>query len=164
MTALYEIKNNLLELSNIDADSEDMREAIKNTLEGVEGEFNDKAVSVVHYIKNLDADAEAIDTEIKRLSARKKAISAKQDAIKEYLRFNMDATGIKKIECPLFTISSVAGREIVSIDEEALIPDEFIEIKSVIQPKKADILKALKSGNEVPGASITRSQNTIRIK
>lgn len=164
MTALYEIKNNLLELSSIDADSEDMKEAIKNTLEAVEGEFNEKAVSVVHYIKNLDSDAEAIDTEIKRLSARKKAISAKQEAIKDYLRFNMDATGIKKIECPLFTISSVAGREIVSIDEEALIPDEFIEIKSVIQPRKADILKALKAGNEVPGASITRSQNTIRIK
>jgi len=164
MTALYEIKNNLIELGSIEADSDDMAEAIKNTLECIEGEFNEKAIAVVHYIKNIESDCDAIDAEIKRLAARKKAASAKMEAIKSYLRENMDATGIKKIECPLFTISSVAGREIAVIQSEALIPDEFVDIKTQIQPKKAEILKALKAGENVPGAAISRAPSSIRIK
>jgi chaperonin cofactor prefoldin len=163
MTTLYEIKNSLLELANMDADCEDMREAIRNTMDAVDGEFREKALAVAHYIKNIDADAESIDAEIKRLTARKKAVNAKQDAIKDYLRSNMDATGIKKIECPIFTILAVQGREIASIDNESLLPDEFVEIKAVIQPKKAEILKALKSGADVPGASIKKSGTSIRI-
>lgn len=163
MTALYEITESLKELSDL-SEVPDMAVAVRDTLEAVEGEFNDKAVSVAHFIRNLDSDVEAIDNEVKRLNDRKKALKTKQESIKDYLRENMEATGIKKIECPLFSISCVAGRDVVTINDEAALPDDYVEVKSEVKPVKATILKALKEGVEVPGASISKSKSSIRIK
>lgn len=163
MTALYEITESLKELADM-SEVPDMAVAVRDTLEAVEGEFNDKAVSVAHFIRNLDSDVEAIDNEVKRLNDRKKALKTKQESIKDYLRENMEATGIKKIECPLFSISCVAGRDVVTINDEAALPDDYVEVKSEVKPVKATILKALKEGVEVPGASIIKSKSSIRIK
>ena len=163
MTALYKITESLQELAEL-SEVPDMAQAVADTLEAFEGEFEDKAVSITHYIRNLDSDVEAIDNEVKRLNERKKALKNKQESIKNYLRENMEATGVKKIECPLFSISCVAGRDVVHITDEAALPDDYVEVKSEVKPVKAEILKALKEGVEVPGASITKSKSSIRIK
>ncbi len=82
----------------------------------------------------------------------------------EYLRNNMEASGISKIQCPLFSITLVAGRDSVAISDESAIPDDFLNVKTVISPDKTAIAKALKDGQEVAGASLQRGQSSIRIK
>ncbi len=84
--------------------------------------------------------------------------------MKEYLRINMEASGIKKIECPIFTITLKAGRDIVQINDEEKIPSDYLNIKTTMTPMKKEILAALKEGDEVAGANIVKSKSSISIK
>ena len=165
MSKLYEISEQYAELAALaDSDDENMKEAVATTLECIEGDFNDKAQALVTVVHNMDSDVEAIDAEIKRLQARKTAIKNRQDSMRDYLRENMERTGIKKISCPLFTINCVAGREIAVINDESVIPDEYMAVKTEIRPDKSAIAKALKAGAEIPGVSLDRAKSSIRIK
>lgn len=160
MSQLYEIAGRYRELASLDADDE----AIANTLQGIECEFEEKAQRVVHVSLNLQSDVEAIDNEIERLKQRKAAILNHDARLREYLRTNMEATGITNISCPLFSITLAKGREIAVIDDANKLPDELVRVKTEIAPDKNAIAAKLKLGENVPGAHLERGQSSIRIK
>lgn len=165
MTALYEITGQLRELATLsDGADEDLAIAVRDTMGAIEAEFNDKALAVSHVILNFDADVAALDLEIDRLTERKRLITNRQRQIKDYLRENMEAAGISKISCPLFTITCAKGRESVVVDSEDGIPDDLMSVKTEIKPDKVAIAAKLKAGEEVPGCRLERGQSSIRIK
>ncbi len=164
MVSLYKLTEQQRELKEVAGNSDLPAEAFADTFNALEGQFNDKAESVMHVVTNMDSDVEALDAEIKRLTERKKVIKNKQDSIREYLRTNMEANEITKIECPLFSITLAKGRDVCVIDDEEKIPDEFMDVKVVTKPDKAEILRQLKAGNEVEGAHIEKSNTSLRIK
>lgn len=157
---LYEITPQLVELSNMDASDE----AVRDTLEAVQMEFNDKAVAIVKVAESLDADTSAIDAEIERLKARKQVIVNRKQQLRDYLLYNMKAAGIKKIDCPLFTVTLRQGVESVEIIDQSQIPNEYVTVEVVEKPDKAAIKAAIKSGKEVTGAILKRGANSIQIK
>lgn len=163
MAHLYEIAEQYKELAAM-ADDESLAEAVRDTMQGVVGEFEDKGKAIACVLLNMDGDVEAIDAQIARLNDRKKAIINRQESMKDYLRENMEACGIKKITHPLFSITCVQGREIAVIDQESILPDEMVTVKTVVSPDKSAIAKALKEGLEVPGAHLERAKSSIRIK
>lgn len=163
MPKLYELSQQYQELSAL-ADIEEMQEAVADTLEGLEGEFNDKAQALSAVVLNMDSDVEAIDSAIKRLQERKTAIKTRQQSMKDYLRDNMERCEIKSISCPLFTITCAKGREVAVIDSEEKLPEEFLSVETKIKPNKNEIAKALKEGAPIPGARLERTKSSIRIK
>lgn len=160
MAKLYELTTDLKSILSEDFDEQ----TLKDTLEAVGGEFNDKAISIIKLAENLNGDTSVIDAEIKRLQARKSAITNKQKQLREYLIYNMQESGISKVECPLFTASLRKGVEKVVIDNEMLIPDEYAQIEVVTKVNKTEIKKQLKAGVEIPGARLERGETTILIK
>jgi hypothetical protein len=84
--------------------------------------------------------------------------------MRQYLLFNMQESGINKIECPLFTASLRKGSERVVIDDELIIPDEYAQVEVVTKIDKNAIKRDLKAGKEIPGARIERGETTILIK
>jgi hypothetical protein len=165
MSRLYEITGQFRELAALaDGADEDLAVAVRDTMGAIEAEFNDKALAVSHVILNFDADIAALDSEIDRLQERKRLITNRQKEIKDYLRENMEATGITKISCPLFTITCAKGRESVVVDDVLKLPDELMRVKTEISPDKAAIAAKLKAGEDVPGARLERGQSSIRIK
>ena len=137
---------------------------LADTFEALEGEFNAKAISLINVVKNKDGDILAIDDAIKRLQDRKKSITNRQDSMREYLRTNMEASGINKIECPLFTITLAKGRDVVLVGDQEKIPADYLNIKTSVTPMKDDILKALKAGESIPGCELSKSKSSLRIK
>ncbi len=164
MSSLYQITDKRLELLALAEESEDMVQAVSDTMESLDGEFEDKARSLMAVVSNMSSDVLAIDSEIKRLGARKKSIENKQDCMRDYLKTNMEASNINKIQCPLFTITLAKGRDIVQIDDESKIPADYLIIKTSMSPMKKEILAALKNGDEINGVSLAKSPNSIRIK
>lgn len=163
MTALREITGQYLQLLDLAQADDVPADAVRDTLAGIEGEFNDKAIKVVDVVQAIEGDVEAIDKEIQRLQDRKKTIKARENSIRDYLRDNMEACGINKIQCPLFTITLTKGRDVVVIDDEREIPDHYIAVKTSTQPDKKALLEALKE-KSVPGAHIEKSKPSLRIK
>lgn len=160
MAKLYELTTDLKSILSEDFDEQ----TLKDTLEAVGGEFNDKAISIIKLAENLNGDTSVIDAEIKRLQARKSAITNKQKQLREYLIYNMQESGISKVECPLFTASLRKGVEKVVIDNEMQIPDEFAKVEVVTKIDKNEIKKQLKAGAEIPGARLERGETTLLIK
>lgn len=161
---LHEISANHNELALLVENEELTQEQVSDTMDLIDGEFNDKAASIIAVKDNMQANVTAIDAELKRLQDRKKHIQNKQAALIDYLRFNMEATGIKKIECPLFTISCVAGRDMIDVIDAEVIPDSYQKVKTSIAPDKAEILVDLKKGIEISGVRLGKTKSSIRIK
>jgi hypothetical protein len=162
MSTLRELTAELAGINELAKDPEIPAEAIANTINGLEGMFKDKAINVVHVLLNNDSDIGEIDAEIKRLNDRKKVMNNAKERLKDYLRFNMEASGISKIESPLFTITLAKAREVVVVDDTEKLPEDYKRV--TVSPDKALIGKALKDGYEVPGASLALGQSSIRIK
>jgi hypothetical protein len=165
MTALYEISKQYQELADLaDAGDEDLAVAVRDTMEGIEGEFQEKGKALAMVTLNMDGDLEAIQSQIDRLTERKRILQNRKDSLKEYLRTNMEAANITKIAHPLFTITLGKGKPVVVIDEESAIPDEFMNTKVTTTPSKVDIARAIKEGKEVPGAHSEIGKSSISIK
>lgn len=162
---LYELTEEHKQLQALaDEGNPDLSQAIADTFEGIEGEFNDKAQSLITVVNNMSSDTNAIDAEIKRLQERKKTIQNRQQSMRDYLRYNMELTGIGNIKCPLFSITLAKGRDIAVITDEDSIPVDYVEMEMVKKINKAELLKALKSGEVIPGAELSKSKNSLRIK
>ncbi len=165
MTALYEISKQYQELSTLaESGDEDLAIALRDTMEGIEGEFQEKGKALAMVTLNMDGDLDAIQAQIDRLSERKRILQNRKDSLKEYLRTNMEASGITKITHPLFTITLGKGKPIVVIDSENDIPDEYMNTKVTSTPAKAEIAKAIKEGIDVPGAHSEIGKSSISIK
>lgn len=165
MSTLYTITEQFKELAALaETADEDLAVALRDTMEGIEGEFQEKGKAIAMITLNIDGDLEAIQSQIDRLTERKRIITNRKESLKEYLRSNMDAAGITKISHPLFTITCGKGKPIVVIDDEKAIPDDFVNVKVTSAPDKAAIAKALKDGQEVPGAHSEIGKSSISIK
>ena len=152
---LYKLTKQFQEVQDLSADMD-----VGDTLDAISMEIEEKARNIGFVFKNMDAQEKIIADEIKSLQNRKKAISNRRDRLKNYLRENMIAYGVTKIECDLFSISCVGGSDVVVIDDEKEIPKEFIKVVESVD--KTALLKALKDG-PVSGARIGKSKDSIRI-
>ncbi len=165
MTHLYELTEQHRQLAVLSEEGdEDIKQAIADTFEALEGEFNDKAIALIQVAENIDSDINMVDLMIKKLQGRKLVLQNRKEHMREYLKSNMEACEISKIECPYFAITLAKGRDMAVIDDPELLPDEYVDIEMNIKPKKRDILRALKAGELIPGAHIEKSKTSLRIK
>lgn len=161
---LYDISEQFKELQNMAENDESMAEAVRDTLELVESDFNEKAQAIVAVALNMESDIAGIDEQIQRLTDRKKTIQNRTEWLRNYLRTNMAATGIKKISCPLFTITLADPVKQVEITNEAELPDDYVTVKTVIAPDKRKILADLKAGVDIQGACLVDGTQRLTIK
>lgn len=137
-------------------------EVVADTLESLSGDLETKAQSVGHMVRSIEADAAAIKQWAADATERAKAVQARADALRDYLRRNLEACGITKVEGPGIAISFRKSSAVV-IDEPGLVPAEFLRYPEPPPPSpdKQAIAAALKSGLEVPGAHIETRQNLV---
>ncbi|MCX8017689.1 MAG: siphovirus Gp157 family protein [Rhodocyclaceae bacterium] len=165
LPALYELaaeyRQALQTLSELDLPEE----VVRDTLEGLQGDLQVKATNVAAFVRNLEATAQAIKQAEEQMAARRKAIEARAERIRQYLLENLKACGIQRIESPWFVIALRDNPPSVEVFDEAQLPPEFLVAPPPPDPRpdKRAILAALKAGREVPGARIVRGQR-VEIK
>jgi hypothetical protein len=162
---LFDITEQYRELQLLAEDPQSDSTAIADTLEGIEGVFQDKARAVAAVIGNLTADADAIEAAAGEMRKRAAALRSRVDAIKTYLLINMQACNYTKISCPYFTISLRDNPPHVEVLDAAAVPDSFRVWPEVPPPSidKRALLAALKAGETVPGVRLERGQR-VEIK
>ena len=165
MKALHKITAEYKELEKLGEEDPDMEIAVADTMEAIQGTFEDKATALATVMHNMESTEDMVNDEITRLTQRLSRMKNRRTGLVEYLRINMEASGIKKISCPLFTITCAMGREVVTVDDVDEIPDDFMSMPEVeMKPDKKAIMAALKDGAEVLGVHLERNKSSIRIK
>lgn len=159
---LYELTDDyrsLLELAqNPDIDGQ----AIKDTLEALQGDIKEKADGYAKVISELSADTEKIAAEIKRLTERKTAIQNNIAYMKQSLTAAMVATDNIKFRTDLFSFNVQKNPPALIVDDEKAVPDEYLIPQEPKIDKKA-IIDFLKKGNETAYAHIEQSEG-VRIR
>jgi phage host-nuclease inhibitor protein Gam len=153
---LYEIPSAYRDLADLAESGEDVSSALAT----LDGELARKAEGVVYVLRNIDAEAEAYASEIKRLTDRKRAADANAERIRSYVRSTMEGSGITKIKAGTFSVTLGEGPERVEVDDESQIEAAFLRTK--VEVSKSAILAHFKATGEIPcGVSITRGTRLV---
>ena len=150
---LYEIAQQFHELALL-ADTDDLPvEAIRDTLEGLQGTLELKATNIAKFVLGLEAEADMIDAAAKVMQERASRRRKRAENIRAYMLFQFQQAGVTEVHCPEFTIRLRKNPESVQIDDPEQIPPEFIVQPPPPEPRpdKKAILAALKAGTPVAG-------------
>lgn len=156
---LYEISNEYQAvLSTVNEDGEITEESIK-FLDELKENFETKAIAVASYIKNLEAENEAISQAIEGMKKRKESLSKKVESLTDYLQYNLQTLSINEINSsPYFKIKLKQCPVSVDVIDESLIPVEYMREKVTVVKSvdKIKIKEVISEGKEVPGATLNR--------
>ena len=160
MATIYELTGDWLRLYEM-ADDPDLDPTVFfDTMEGIEGEMTDKAESCARLITQLKSDIAGLASEIDRLTARKKSLSNRVEAIKKAIRGMMEATGKEKLDTEHFKFSIRKNPPSLCYDvtDINLIPEQYhIKVPDMID---ADAIKsALKAGEHFEFAHLEQGKS-----
>lgn len=155
--ALYKLNDEYFKvLSEIESDEETgeiLNEDKLHELLDLKQNINEKLENISLYIKNLDAEAKAINNEQKNLDKRKKQKQNKSEWLKQYLIEQMQRLGQKDFETAK-TRLRVSTRPKTFIDDESLIPKEYFNEKTTYTVSLSRIKEAIENGETVAGARL----------
>lgn len=158
---LYEITEDFERLREMALDPDVDPEAIRDTMEAIEADFEDKADGYAKVIRMLETDEAGLDAEIKRLQARKSAVSGNKGRIKDALEKAMRQTGKTKFKTVLFSFGIQKNPPSVAILSEN-IPLDYLVVPDP-QPDKKRILEELKAGAKFEWAELKQTE-ALRIR
>lgn len=163
---LYEINDQIMAVLGRMAEETDengeFEDFLVDELEALQMARDEKLEAIGCYIKNLDAECEALKAEIKNLKDRLDKKIAKSERLEEYVKHDLLFHGDTKKE---FTrvVFSFRKSTLVSITSLDDVPEEYGTVKSEFVVDKKKISAAIKSGETVPGAELVEKQN-LQIK
>lgn len=166
---LYKISDQYAALMDIADDIP--ADALADTLESIQADFDEKAINVALVIQNLKSDENQLKEEIDRLVSKKKSIKARQDRLREYLLNNMQAVKKMAIKSPLIGIT--LKRTPAKIDKSDGWEGRFVEWAQENdrddllffydpEPDTKAIMRALDNGEDIPAKLV--SGETVMIK
>lgn len=162
---LYEIDKHYQEvLENGFSFDEETGEVLFDTesLDTLQGEYNEKIDNIVCFIKDLEALNVAIKNEKKALDERIKMNDNKIERLKNYIIGSLNQRQLKKFETSKNKLS-FRKSESVNVLDESLIDKKFMKEKITYSVDKTSIKKALKNGEVVDGATLEVKEN-LQIK
>jgi len=132
-------------------------------LEQLDMELNEKLENIMLVIKNLAADEDALKNEKANIAARQKSKARKREWLEGYMISNMKRLGIQTFETEK-GVAKLGSRKSTIIDDEALIPKQYMKEKVDYTPDKTAIKTAIESGEVVPGARYDVPEGKITVK
>lgn len=155
---LFELNDNYKELASRD----DLDPTIlKDTLDAIQDDRRSK-------LDNLATWADNLKSEIERMTEKRKSWAdeityrkSKLAWIKQYITDVLDDAGIKRLTTDNHLLSTRNSKASTIIDSDEKLPDKFKVTETTTKPDKKAIYKALKAGEEVPGAHLKPNRNTV---
>lgn len=164
---LYDISDELLttiELG-VDVDTGEVLdgEDLQRKIDSLKIDLNEKLVNIACFIKNLDAEAEAIKNEKQKLAQRQKSCENKAEWLRKYIDGYLKSV-VAEDKINKFKLNDARAQigyrksQSVNISDESKIDESY----KIPQPSKIDktaIKDAIKAGKEVAGAELVTNMN-----
>lgn len=140
------------------SDDEDFR---RDVLEGQTSgiETLRKIVIAIAEAKGL---ANGLDDTIEKLTERCKRYDRRADALRSLAHRIMASAGLTTVTLPEATLTLHPAPPKVIITDEAAIPPAYL--RTMVQPDKIAISKALKSGEPVAGAALSNGEPALSVR
>lgn len=153
--ALYQIaaefRADAAKLADLDLDDD----TLKDTLESLSGELEVKAVNVGKFIKGLEVTVTAMKSAEKALKVRRESAENRLERITTYLKDNMVACGILKIEGPDLKLAVRTNPGSLVIDDLGEIDIGFFTVPPQPEPELYWLRYPDGRSFTIPGKSMT---------
>jgi predicted RNase H-like nuclease (RuvC/YqgF family) len=167
---LYDIDSRLETLFSQGFDEEtgeifESEEELAKAIDEVQLDLDTKIENIGCYIKNLEADVEALKKEEDNLEKRRKQTERKIEGLKNYLNGYLTACYPNdedrrkwKFKTPKVILGYRKSTK-VEVPNLDVLDKEFITVKTEVSANKKAIGEALKNGKEVKGAYLKENIN-----
>jgi hypothetical protein len=95
------------------------------------------------------------------MEQRQRSLVRHADRLRDYLKAQMERTGIGKIKNHYLALRVQANPPSAAIKDKAAIPEQFKRTEVSIKLLRAEIGKALKCGEDVPGARLEQTNRLV---
>jgi hypothetical protein len=162
---LFEFARQYIELEKLTESDDIPHEVIADTLEAIEGEFDDKAVAVAKMVLTLEAEGAAIKAAADAMMDRASRVEHRADSLRAYLLFQLQTVDRKRIETSEVVIARRANPVAVQVTNEDEIPPRFYVQPEPPPPRldKKALKVALQAGEAISGAYL-ESGERVEIK
>ena len=161
MNSLYDIRTRIMELATQDELNEEESFELERL---ITQELNTKSINIIGFVRNAEANISAIDNEIERLTLLKNKNNNTLSRFKEYVKDNMTALQLEKIQTSIGTLRVQKNPISVEIVDEEQIPIEYKKEKTVVSVDKTAIKNNFKeTGEIIPGTRIITGKTSLRV-
>ena len=162
---LYELNEDFKRLLAMAEEGDLDEEVLKDTLEAMEGEYEDKLDSYAIVIKDLESTIAKVDGEMSRLKDVRTRLSNNIDRMKRSVYTSMVATNHKKVQGEHFTwaIQKNGGKQKIAITKPVNeIPGEYFRVKYELDNEYIRMM--LDSGADLDFAHYEERGESLRLK
>lgn len=162
MSTLHEITGQYLELYEMmeSADELEMK-IIADTLDGMDGELEEKADGYAKIMAELDAEAVKFEKEADRLAARAEQLHNRSKILKDRLKAAMILCDRRKFKTDFYSFAICKNGGVAPMEVDATaVPDDYM--KKI--PDTSKIREALNAGEILPFAELKDRGEHLRIK
>lgn len=162
---LYELTEQYETLLDMLCDSEADEQVIKDTLEALDGEIEEKADNYAKIIKQMQSYAKMLKAEEERLFNRRRSLENRSQGLKAMLQENLEFIGKTKFKTALFSFSVAVngGKQPLTITENlGDIPGKYLIPQPPIPDK--DAIRELLAEKEVDWAHLEPRGKSLRIR
>lgn len=166
MTTLYDYGTQLSETvemiqdlleEGISADDERIQELLEKMV-SEEVDWENKAINVAKFLNQLSLDVAQIDSEIERLTKKKKSNESAHKNLHDLLMWQMESFGKLEIKNPLLSIKVKENPPSLIVERDDLVPEKFKTKKEVVSVNKNAIKLALKEGEVIEGVKLINTK------
>lgn len=147
---LYELTDEYKQLLDMMEDPDIDPQIITDTMEGVQGEIEIKAEGYIRVMKELEAEADKINNELKRLGNRWDSCQTNIKRLKESLLATMQVMDKPKIQTEHFRLSIAKNGGVQPMKITGDVPPEFCKL----EPDNKKIREALYEGDNLDFAHL----------
>lgn len=136
--------------------SDEQKQAMDAYLDLLGEQEADKVDAIGQFFRLESARAEALKAEANRLASRARTAQNRIAWLKEKYLHHMKQAGVQRLNGKIYSMS-IRGTDVVRIVNETALPPLYVCTMLVAKPDKLAIKDALKNGQEVPGAELTKN-------
>ena len=154
-------ESNKEEIEELTRQKELREQALADTLEMVQADFEEKAEGYGWVLKEVEARADALKKTKMEIEIKQRALEMKADRLKQALLIALDKVGKKKLVAGPFTYSTRTSKSVVITTENIYeIPDEMLRYSDP-EPDKTAVKEYLKNNPDCPWAHMEERTSLI---
>lgn len=155
---LFELNQKYKELE----EREDLDPAvIADTLEAIADTREEKLDNIATWIEKNKSQLDWLDAKVKDLRAKQSSLRNLNKSLQGYMTDALDHAGIKELQTQNHILKTRNYKASTIVDSLDDLPAEFKATKTEVVADKTVIYKALKAGQDVPGAYLKPNRGTV---
>lgn len=135
-------------------------ELLAGTVEG-QTDFDPLMDAILEQFIEAVSLKDALSLRIDAMKARVERFDKQAEALRELMMMLMQSADKTMVRRPLATVVRSKGRAVLQLDDD-FNAQGYMRVRT--EPMKADILAALKAGNEIPGARLVETEPALSVR